>query len=121
MRTVTKALVAFVAFEHLAFFVLESFLWTSETGRKLFGTTVEVAEASKTLAVNQGVYNGFLAAALITALVVKDDKLARAFATFGLACVFVAGIVGGVTAKPDVFFVQGLPALIALILVRVRP
>ena len=119
MKLAAKILVAFVALEHVAFLVLEMLLWTTDTGRKVFGTTPEFAEASKALAMNQGLYNGFLAAALVVALVVKDAALSKAFATFGLACVVVAGLFGGVTAKIDILFVQMLPALVALVVVRV--
>jgi putative membrane protein len=120
MRISTRLVVGFVTLQHIAFFVLEAFLWTSDAGRDVFKTTAEFAEASRALAANQGLYNLFLAAALIVAQIVKDEKLARAFATFGLACVFVAGVVGAVTAKPDILVVQALPGLIALVLVRVR-
>ena len=118
MKPLAKALIALVALEHLMFFVLESFFWTSDFGMKTFGTTPALAESSKVLAMNQGVYNGFLAACLGVALVARDERLARAFATFGLACVVVAGVVGGVTAKVDILFVQALPAAIALAVVR---
>ena len=118
MKWAAKILVAFVALQHVAFLVLEMMLWTSDTGQKVFGTSAEFAEASKVLAMNQGLYNGFLATALVVALVVKDAALSKAFATFGLACVAVAGLFGGITAKIDILFVQMLPAVIALVVVR---
>ncbi|MCP3140132.1 DUF1304 domain-containing protein [Pyxidicoccus xibeiensis] len=118
MRLPTRLLVGFVALQHFGFLVLEAFFWTSEFGRKTFATTPEFAEASKVLAANQGLYNGFLAAALVMGLLAKDKHVARATLTFTLACVVVAGIVGGITAKPSILLVQGLPALMALVLVR---
>jgi putative membrane protein len=107
--------VAFVAFLHLAFFVLESFLWTKPVGRRIFGQTREAAESSKVLAANQGLYNAFLAAGLIWGLIPGEH--AFAVKIFFLSCVIVAGIVGGLTAKRSILLVQALPAVIALLLV----
>src|SRR4051812_30448904 len=109
MKPIAKIFIALIALEHLAFMILEAFLWTSDVGMKTFGTTPEIAESSKVLAQNQGLYNGFLAAALAISLVARDGKIARAFATFGLGCVVVAGVVGGVTAKIDILLVQAVP------------
>src|ERR1041385_1398470 len=75
MKPLAKALIALVALEHLMFFVLESFFWTSDFGMKTFGTTPALAESSKVLAMNQGVYNGFLAACLGVA---RDERDVRA-------------------------------------------
>ena len=118
MNTAAKVVVGFVALEHLGFMILESFLWTSEVGRKAFGTTPAFAEASKVLAANQGVYNGFLAAALVVGLLHKDANVSRVITTFALVCIVVAGIVGGISASPSIVIVQSLPAFVALVLVR---
>ena len=107
--------VAFVAVQHLAFFVLESFLWTKPAGRRIFGLTREAAESSKTLAANQGVYNAFLAAGLIWGLL--PGPHAFAVKVFFLSCVVIAGIVGGLTAKRSILVIQALPAAIGLLLV----
>ena len=115
-----RGVVGFVALQHLGFFVLESFLWTTELGRDVFKSTTEFAETTQTLALNQGVYNLFLAAALIVALVVKDAGVARAFAFFGLACVVVAGVVGGVSVDPGIVVVQALPAAVGLVVLLRR-
>ena len=109
----SNILVACVALEHCGFFVLESFLWTSPTGLKVFAMTAEQAASSAVLAANQGVYNGFLAAGLIWGLLSGQ----RAVKLFFLICVVVAGIVGAATAKGSILFVQGLPAAIGLCLV----
>ena len=115
MRLVADIAVLVVALLHLGFLVLEMFLWTKPFGRKTFGLTRELAEASKALAANQGLYNGFLAAGLIWGVIEGD----RAFAikVFFLGCVIVAGIFGAITAKRSILFVQAIPGLIALILV----
>ena len=110
MTAVANVLVAFVAFLHLVFLVLEMFLWTKPFGRKTFGLTKELAEASAPLAMNQGLYNGFLAAGLVWALAANsfDAKV------FFLVCVIVAGVFGAFTAKRTILFVQALPGALAL-------
>jgi putative membrane protein len=106
-------LVALVALLHLGFLALEMFLWDTPTGHRIFAMTPEVAASSAVLAMNQGLYNGFLAAGLAWGLVAdrRDLKL------FFLGCVIVAGIFGAATAKPSIFFTQALPAIVALALV----
>ena len=68
MITIANSLVALVALLHIYFLVLETFLWTKPKGLKVFRQTLEHAQISKTLAANQGLYNGFLAAGLIWGL-----------------------------------------------------
>jgi len=92
------------------------FLWTTPRARAAFGTTSEFADATKTLAANQGLYNGFLAAGLVWAAVSTDPVRFRA-AVFFLACVAVAGVYGAVTASRRIVFVQTVPALVVLGLV----
>ena len=98
---------------HIMFMILESFLWTTPVGLKIFRMTPQAAEATKALAQNQGLYNGFLAAGLFWAAYSGDLKLNYFF----LGCVIIAGIVGAITASKNIIFVQALPAVIALILV----
>ena len=115
MRKLASVLIAFVALEHLAFLVLEMFLWTSPVGMQVFGLTQDLAEQTSALAANQGLYNGFLAAGLIWSLVKKND--AYSLQVFFLSCVIIAGIFGALTAKASILYVQGAPATIALVLV----
>ncbi len=115
MKTAATILIAFVAIQHLGFLVLEMFFWTKPVGMQIFATTPEFAAQSSTLAANQGLYNGFLAAGLTWSLFRKDD--AHHLKVFFLACVVVAGIFGGLTVKTSILLVQGTPALLALILV----
>jgi putative membrane protein len=105
-------LIGFIAIEHIAFLVLEMFLWTHPIGLKIFGRTPEVAESSKVLAANQGLYNGFLAAGLIWGLISKDWSVN----VFFVSCVLVAGLYGGYSVKKTILVVQALPALLALIM-----
>lgn len=109
---VAPVLTAIVALEHIYILVLEMFLWTKPAGLRAFGLTPEFAEQTAVLAANQGLYNGFLAAGLIWGLILKDDGLG--VRVFFLICVIIAGIFGGITAKPSIVFVQAAPALIAL-------
>jgi putative membrane protein len=113
MKFAAKLLTALVALEHIWILILEMFLWTTPYGMKTFGTTPEIAQASATLAANQGLYNGFLAAGLFWGLLRKSDGYA--VRVFFLGCVLVAGVYGGLTAKPSILFVQAVPALLALI------
>ena len=107
--------VALVALLHVGFFVLESLLWTKPVGRRVFGLTAEKAQDSAALAANQGVYNLFVAAGLIWGLVAHDGAFASK--AFFLSFVIIAGVVGAVTAKRSILFVQALPGAIALLLV----
>ncbi|MCB1177165.1 MAG: DUF1304 domain-containing protein [Leptospiraceae bacterium] len=104
-----------VALEHIFILVLEMFLWES-LGLKVFKMTPELAAQSKTLAMNQGLYNGFLAAGLIWGLLFISNKEWKVnVLNFFLSCVIVAGIFGGLTAKFSIIFTQGTPALIAIL------
>jgi putative membrane protein len=111
MRFLAILLTALVALEHVGFMVLEMFYWTAPIGLKTFGMTPEGAATSATLAANQGLYNGFLAAGLVWALISgkMDVRI------FFLGCVIVAGIFGAATAKPTILIVQAVPAALALL------
>lgn len=107
-----RGVTALVAFLHLGFLFLEMFLWATPTGLKIFKMTAAQAEATKVLAQNQGLYNGFLSAGLVYGLVTGDLKVTVLFLIF----VVVAGVFGAVTAAPNILFIQALPALVALTL-----
>ena len=114
MSAVADVLVAVVALLHAWFLVLEMFLWTKPLGLKTFRNTLEHAQASATLAANQGLYNGFLVAGLVWGLASSSPEQAFAVKTFFLCCVIVAGLFGAATVAKRIFFVQALPALLAL-------
>ena len=118
MTAVAAGVVTLVAALHFYFLVLEMFLWQTPFGMQTFGTTPEVAASSAVLAANQGLYNGFLAAGLLWALLAYGVVGGRHILTFLLLCVLVAGVYGGVTANPRILFVQAMPAAAALALVR---
>ena len=113
MKLLATLLTAFVAIEHVGILLLEMFFWNHPLGRKIFNMTPEVSASSEILAKNQGLYNGFLAAGLFWALISGRQEIKLFF----LSCVVIAGIFGGLTAKTSILFTQGLPALIALVLV----
>lgn len=115
MKLLANVFTSIVAISHVGILVLEMFFWNHPIGQKIFSMTPEVAESSAVLAMNQGLYNGFLAAGLFWGLLKNRSD----FKVFFLTCVVVAGIFGGLTAKTSILFTQGLPALIALILVLV--
>jgi putative membrane protein len=110
-------LVGVVALIHLYILVLEMFLWEAPQGRKAFGTTAEFAKATRVLAANQGLYNGFLAAGLIWGIWMGEAG--DPVKIFFLLCVAVAGIYGAATASRRILLVQTVPAVIALVAVWV--
>ncbi|MGL4767332.1 MAG: DUF1304 domain-containing protein [Formosimonas sp.] len=114
MQSIAMLVTGFVAFFHIYVMCLEMFMWNTPKGHKTFGLTPELAEASKTLAANQGLYNGFLAAGLIWGL--WQGNAGLSIQVFFLLCVIVAGIFGGLTVSKRIFVVQALPAMLALIL-----
>ena len=113
MSIATKVLVIIVALEHLYFLYLEMFAWTKEKTRKGFGLTAEQAEGTKVMAGNQGLYNGFLSAGCIWAVVAAPD-MGKQLVLFFAGCVAVAGIYGGATVNKRIFFLQSVPALLAI-------
>ena len=113
------ALVALVALIHVYIVVLEMLWWDTPRGRKAFGTTPEFAAQSKVLAINQGLYNGFLVAGLAWGLLLGPEA-GKPVLVFFLACVLVAGLFGAATASKRILFVQALPAALALAAVWMR-
>lgn len=113
MRLAGSLFVALVAIEHVWFLILEMFLFRKPTGLETFHISQQAADTCAVLAMNQGLYNGFLAAGLITALVRRSALLRR----FTLSCVIIAGMYGGATVGDKAIFVgQSLPALLAFVL-----
>lgn len=115
MQIAANIAVGLVALLHLYFLVLEMFFWDKPLGRRVFGLTLEFAAASKSLAANQGLYNGFLAAGLVWGLVL--GAAGDPIKLFFLGCVIVAGVFGAVTASRKILWVQAVPGAIAAALV----
>lgn len=117
MSLLADILVGLVMLEHVGFFYLEFFLWRKPAGLKIFKTTQAFADESAALAKNQAVYNGFLAAGLLWGLLNENLFFAYDIKFFFLSCVVVAGLVGSQTVSRRIFYVQGIPALIAIVLI----
>ena len=115
MKPLADGLVVAVALLHVYFLVLEMFLWTKPYGRRVFALTEEKAQLTKSLAANQGLYNGFLAAGLGWGLLAGPDGYA--IKVFFLSCVILAGIFGAATASRKILWVQAVPGALALGLV----
>ena len=113
MNTLADILVALVALSHIGFLVLEMFFWDHQVGRRIFAMTAEQSAFSRTLAANQGLYNGFLAGGLLWGL--WEDRLDVKL--FFLGCVILAGLYGGLTAKRTILYTQAAPAVLALLAV----
>ena len=114
MNIVAGLVVWAIALLHVYILVLEMFLWTTPRGHKAFGVTPEFAQQTKTLAANQGLYNGFLAAGLIWGQLHPDFMVGIQIQIFFLICIAVAGIYGAFTAKFSILFIQTFPAFLAI-------
>ncbi|MBS1916691.1 MAG: DUF1304 domain-containing protein [Bacteroidetes bacterium] len=116
MKLIAEIFTAIVAIEHLYFLWLEMFAWET-AGKKVFKGSMpaELFKPTKTLAANQGLYNGFLAAGLLWTFLIMDNAWKHNVAFFFLSCVVIAGIYGAISASRKIFFVQALPAIIALL------
>jgi putative membrane protein len=119
MELLSDIVIGLVAALHLYFLWFEMFAWET-TGRKIFRQLPkETFPHTKVLAANQGLYNGFLVAGLVWSLVISDLVWADKVALFFLTCVLIAGIYGAITASKKIFYVQGLPALVGIVLILV--
>ena len=114
MKLVSDILIVIVALLHFFFLYLEMFLWDKPRGMKSFNLTEEFAKQSKRLAMNQGLYNGFLAAGLLWGLVAGDPVK-----IFFLSCVIIAGIFGAFTVSKRIFYIQAVPAIVTLVILLV--
>ena len=120
MKTIALILTGLVALEHLYILWLEMFAWETK-GKQIFKGSLpdDLFKPTKGLAANQGLYNGFLAAGLIWSFFISDVNWLYNIRLFFLGCVIVAGIYGAVSASKKIFFVQALPAIIAMIFVLI--
>lgn len=112
IEIVTYGLIVLITLLHSYFLVLEMFFWDKRLGRKTFKLSVDYAKASKRLAANQGLYNGFLAAGLVWGMLLGNAG--TAILLFFLSCIVIAGLFAALTVSKRIFFIQALPALIAL-------
>ncbi len=122
MSTLSQVLIGIVVVEHIYIMWMEMFAWES-LGKRTFRKALkpDLFKPTKVLAANQGLYNGFLAAGLIWTFYIEDSLWQQNIAIFFLLCVIVAGIFGAATADKKIFFVQSLPAMIALLSLFMTP
>ena len=114
MSMISGIAIFVVALLHIYFMIVEIFFWTKPVGMKIFHLKPDFAQASKVMAMNQGLYNGFLAAGLLWSLLAIDNEYS--IALFFLSCVIVAGVFGAITAHRKILYIQALPGLLATIL-----
>ncbi len=117
MSQVVGYLLLLIAALHLFFLYLEMFAWTT-LGPKVFrGFPRDLFKQTRTLAANQGLYNGFLAVGLIWAYFIDDPQWQQRVALCFLGFVLIAGLYGALTVHKRVFFIQGFPALVAIVMI----
>ncbi len=109
---ISTLLVALIALLHVYILVLEMFFWDKPKGQSAFGLTPEFSRQTRVMAANQGLYNGFLAAGLITGLALGANG--SSFILFFLLCIAVAGVFGAATSSRKILFIQTVPAVLAL-------
>ena len=112
MTLIANVLIGLIALLHTYFLVLEMFLWDKPYGLKIFRLEQAFATASKALAANQGLYNGFLAAGLAWGLYLGTAGFS--IKIFFLSCIIIAGVFGAATVGKKILFIQALPAVVAL-------
>lgn len=117
MTVISNILVLLIALLHIYILVIEIWLWDKPRGLSAFGLSQEFATATKVLAANQGLYNGFLAAGLLWGLVHPHSVFGLQIQLFFLCCVFIAGLYGAFTSALKILFVQSVPAALAIIFV----
>jgi len=120
MKIIAEFLIGFVTLEHLYILWLEMFAWETK-GKKVFKNALasDLFKPTKVMAANQGLYNGFLAAGLIWTFFISDEIWKTNIAVFFLSCIIIAGVYGALTASKKIFFVQALPAIVAMVFVLV--
>jgi len=118
MNHIATVLTVLVLVEHIYIVWMEMFAWET-VGKRSFGKSLpaELFKPTKGLAANQGLYNGFLVAGLAWSFFINEPLWSDNVRLFFLSCVLVAGIFGGITASKKIFFVQGIPALLAILFV----
>ncbi len=119
MELITRLLIGLIAFIHCYIMWLEMFAWTTR-GPKAFNKPAEELEQSKTLAANQGLYNGFLAAGLLWTFTIDNYYWQNNISLFFLTCVTVAGLYGSITVTRKIFYIQAAPALVAIALILIN-
>ncbi|MFD0764436.1 DUF1304 domain-containing protein [Mucilaginibacter lutimaris] len=119
MKLFAQIMIALVAIEHIYILWIEMFAWTTKGKATFKSFPPDLFDQTKTLAANQGLYNGFLSAGLIWSLLISDPVWSKHVAVFFLGCIIIASLYGGITASRSILIKQGLPATIALVAVLI--
>lgn len=120
MDIIAKILIGIIAFLHFYFLWLEMFAWTTK-GRKVFKNfPPDLFEPTKSMAANQGLYNGFLASGLVWTFLISNVQWSTNIAIFFLSCVAIAGVYGAISVSKKIFYIQALPAIIAILLLVIK-
>ncbi|MEP2937393.1 MAG: DUF1304 domain-containing protein [Gilvibacter sp.] len=117
MELLKNIVIAIVALLHIYFLYLEMFAWTTKGPKVFRNFPKDLFVPTKAMAANQGLYNGFLAAGLVWTFFIKDALWQSNIALFFLGCVLIAALYGAVSVSKKIFVIQGLPALVGIILV----
>ena len=120
MTTAAFIVIILVILIHIYIVWLEMFAWTTRGPKAFKGRPQEYFDKTASLAGNQGLYNGFLAAGLIWCLLIRDPLWSRNVGFFFLGCVAVAGIYGAATAQRTILFIQTVPAVVGILLIWLR-
>lgn len=115
MTMIATLLTGLICLTHFYIMFLEMKLWEKKRIREIFGLTAEFAKQTRVMALNQGLYNGFLAAGLLWALVHPDAAIKLQLQIFFLGCVLIAGVVGALSVTKRIFWIQAFPAALALL------
>lgn len=115
MHLISQVLIVLVALLHLYFLWLEMFVWTTKAYKVFRNFPKDLFKKTKTMAANQGLYNGFLSAGLIWSLFITDAVWSNNIALFFLTCVAIAGIYGAYSVSKSIFYVQGIPAVLGIL------
>lgn len=115
MHLISQVLIVIIALLHLYFLWLEMFVWTTKAYKVFRNFPKDLFEKTKTMAANQGLYNGFLAAGLIWSLLISDIIWSTNIALFFLTCAAIAGIYGAYSVSKKIFFVQSVPAILGIL------
>lgn len=117
MEILINCLIILVILLHLYFLWFEMFAWETK-GPKIFRHfPKELFKPTKSMAANQGLYNGFLAVGLIWTFFITDIVWRNNIALFFLSCVAIAGIYGALSVSKKIFYIQALPALLCILLI----
>lgn len=115
MSVISMVLIFLIALLHSYILWFEMFKWESRGPKVFTQFPKELFTPTKTMAANQGLYNGFLAAGLLWSLFIANVEWQHNVALCFLLFVLIAGLYGALTASRKILYVQAVPALVAIL------